>query len=80
MSGTFSQAYAPQFAGGVFQVASQFIGQSIVESIRKQLPHRKVQRGDLYATEARTLLRTNFDLINPSDQSKIKALLELSVL
>ncbi|KAI0245369.1 hypothetical protein BJV78DRAFT_1288051 [Lactifluus subvellereus] len=74
---SFSQTYGPQFAGGVFQVASQFIGVSIVESILKQFPNRKVQRGDLYADQARNLLRTNLELIDTADQTGIRALLRL---
>lgn len=79
MSGTFSQNYGPQVAGGVFQVASQFLGLSIIESIRKQFPGCKVQRGDSYADEARKLLRSNLELIDPVDQKNIKIFLEMSV-
>lgn len=77
MSGTFPQTYGPQFAGGVFQVASQFIGLSIVEGISKQFPRRKVQRGDSYADEARKLLRTNLELISPAEQAGITELLQV---
>jgi hypothetical protein len=79
MSGTFSQIYAPQIAGGASQVASQFIGLAIVENILKQLPRRKVQSGDAYADQARNLLRINLELIDPRDQANIRALLETSV-
>ncbi|KAH9960992.1 hypothetical protein BGW80DRAFT_1360633 [Lactifluus volemus] len=79
MPNTFTQDYAPQFAGAVFQVTTQFLGLSIVESIRKQLPRRKVQRGDEYADGARNLLRTNLELMEPADQAKIKTLLQLVV-
>jgi hypothetical protein len=79
MSGTFSQNYGPQFAGGVFQVASQFIGESLVESIRKQFPRRKEQRGDVYADQARDLLRNNFELIDPDEHEGIELLLNMSV-
>ena len=79
MSGTFSQIYGPQFAGGMFQVASQFIGVSLVESIRKQFPRRKEQRGDAYADQARNLLRENFELIDSNEHRRIQLLLELSV-
>ena len=79
MSGTFSQAYGPQFAGGVFQVASQFIGASLVESIRKQFPRRKEKRGDAYADQARNLLLNNFELIDPGEHRRIQLLLERSV-
>jgi hypothetical protein len=79
MPNTFTHDYAPQFAGGVFQVTTQFLGLSIVESIRKQLPRCKVQRGDEYADGARNLLRTNLELMEPAEQAKIKTLLQLSV-
>jgi hypothetical protein len=63
----------------VFQVVSQSIGQAIVESIRKQLPRAKVQRGDSYVDGARNLLRTNLKLLDPVDQTNIGQLLGLSV-
>jgi hypothetical protein len=79
MSGTLSQLYGPQFAGGVFQVACEHIGPSIIESILRQFPRRKVQRGDMYADGARNLLRTNLEIIDPAVQANIKALLQSSV-
>jgi hypothetical protein len=79
MSGTFSQIYGPQAVGGVFQVTSQFIGQTIVEGILKQFPCRKVQRGDLYADQARNLLQTHLELIDIAEQTHIENLLSLLV-
>jgi hypothetical protein len=79
MSGTFAQAYGPQFAGGVFQVPVQFIGQSIIDSIRKQLPSRQVQRGDWYADGARNLIRTHLQLLELADRKNIEIMLRSSV-
>jgi hypothetical protein len=79
MPGTFSQSYAPQFAGGIFQVASQFVGQALVDSIRKQFPRRKTQRGDFYAELTQDLLDTHLPLIKPEDRFTIKMMLAQSV-
>ena len=79
MSGTSSQIYGPQFAGGMFQVASLFIGGSLVESICKQFPCRKEQLDGFYADQARNLLRNNFDFIDPDEHRRIELLLNMSV-
>jgi hypothetical protein len=81
MSYSFSQTYGPEFISATFQVGSQFIGQAITDSIRKQFPSRKVQRGDWYADGASNLLQTNLNLklISSSDQQTIKVLLQSSV-
>jgi hypothetical protein len=72
MAGTFSQTYGPQVAGAAVQVASQFLGQSIVDSIRKQFPAGKTQRGDAYMDGGRHLLRMNIKLLDPEDQEQIE--------
>jgi len=72
MTDTFSQTYGPQVVGSVFQVASQFIGRTLVASICKQFPGRKTQRGDAYMDGARHLLRVNFHLIDPDDHPAIE--------
>jgi hypothetical protein len=81
MSDSFAQAYGPELVSATFQVGSQFIGQTIIDAIRKQFPGRKVQRGDWYADGASNLLQTNLNLkrISPSDQRTIKVLLQSSV-
>lgn len=76
MAGNFSHTYGPALGGGVFQVASQFLGQAIINSIHKQFPHQKTQRGDAYMDGVRYLLHTNFDLIDPKEQPKIKVAYE----
>lgn len=72
MAGNFSNSYGPSFGGGVFQVASQFLGQAIINGVRKQFPDQKTQRGDAYMDGVRHLLQTNFQLIAPQEQRKIK--------
>ncbi|KAH9971410.1 hypothetical protein BGW80DRAFT_1460666 [Lactifluus volemus] len=75
MSGTFSQIYGPQldqFTGGVFQVVSQSIGQAIVESIRKQLPRAKVQRGDSPMLLVSAALLKHNALEWPNDKEKLE--------
>jgi hypothetical protein len=63
-------------AGAVVQVASQFLGQSIIDSIRKQFPGRKTQRGDAYMDGGRHLLRMNMELIDSEDQEPIELAFE----
>ena len=71
MTGNFSQTYGPTLGGGVFQVASQFLGQAIINNIRKQFPDQKTQRGDAYMDGVRHLLNTNFHLIDPEELVRI---------
>jgi hypothetical protein len=80
MVGTVLQGIASQFAGGVFQVTSQHIGRYLVESIRKQFPRQKTQRGDLYVDLAYHLLDANLSLIKPCDKLTILIMMEKSVL
>lgn len=79
MAGNFSHTYGPAFGGGVFQVASQFLGQAIINGIRKQFPDQKTQRGDAYMDGVRYLLHTNFHLIDPEEQPKIKIAYEAAI-
>jgi hypothetical protein len=79
MAGTFPRSYAPQFAGGIIQVTSQSMGQILVDSIRKQFPGRKTQRGDFYLDHTNQVLDTNLSLIKLDDQHTIKVMLETSV-
>lgn len=79
MAGTFSQSYAPELAGAVFQVPSQFIGQFLVDSIRKQFPRRNTQRGDFYMDMTHRIIDTTLTLIKPEDQVFIRVMLEKSV-
>jgi hypothetical protein len=79
MAGTFPQSYAPQFTSGIIQVTSQSIGQILVDSIRKQFPHRKTLRGDFYLDHTNQVLDTNLSLIKRDDQHIIKVMLETSV-
>ena len=72
MDGTFFRTYGPQMAGAAVQVSSQFLGQSIVDSIRKQFPAPKSQRGDAYMDGGRHLLRMNIEFISPDDQRQIE--------
>jgi hypothetical protein len=76
MTGNFSNSYGPSIGGGVFQVASQFLGQVIINGIRKQFPDQKTQRGDAYMDGVRYLLNTNFQFINPKEQPKIEVAFE----
>ena len=76
MSGNFSHAYGPALGGGVFQVASQFLGQAIINHIHKQFPDQKTQRGDAYMDGVRYLLNTNLHLIDPEERPKIKVAYE----
>lgn len=78
MAGTFSQSYAPQFAGGIFEVTSQFVGQILVDSIRKQFPRQKTQRGDFYMDLTHHILDANLSLIKPNDKKSIRILFERS--
>jgi hypothetical protein len=80
MAGTFPQGFAPQFAGGVFQVTSQYIGQCLVESICKQFPRQKTQRGDFYVDLTYHLLDANLSLIKPEDKLTILMMIEKSVI
>ena len=64
----------------MFQVTNQHIGQYLVESIRKQFPRQKTQRGDFYADLAYDILDANFSLIKPSDKRIIRIMIERLVL
>jgi hypothetical protein len=75
-SNNFGQTYGPSFAGGVFTVASQFLGQALINSIRKQFPNKKTQRGDAYMDGVRHLLRTNLDFIEQDQRPKIELVYE----
>lgn len=79
MAGTFSQTYGPQFAGGIFQVTSQLVGQSLIDSIRKQFSRRKTQRGDFYLDLTHHVLDTNLPLIKRDDKQLIEVMFEASV-
>lgn len=68
----FSQTYGPALAGGAAQVSSQFLGQALIDCIRKQFPRQKVQRGDAYMDGVRYMLRTDIDLIITEDRPKIE--------
>lgn len=74
----FSQTYGPALGSGVFHVASQFVGQALMNSIRKQFPAQKTKRGDEYMGGVRYLLHTslNLDLLEPDDRPKIEVLYE----
>ena len=72
MADTLPQTFGPQIGGAFIHVASQFLGQSIVESVRRQLPTRKTQRGDAYMDGARNLLRVNIELINAKDKQRVE--------
>jgi hypothetical protein len=80
MAGTFPQNIPSQFAGGVFQVTSQHIGQCLVESLRKQFPRQKAQRGDFYVDLTYHILDANLSLIKPCDNRTIQIMMEKSVL
>ena len=69
MAGTFPQTYGPPMAGAVIQVASQFLGESIIDSVRKQFPTRKIQRGDAYMDGGRHLVRVNMILMSPDEKT-----------
>jgi len=71
MADTFTQTFGPQIGGAFINVASQFLGQSIVESVRRQFPTRKTQRGNAYMDGARHLLRVNIELIDVNDKQEI---------
>ncbi|KAN0105402.1 hypothetical protein V8E52_011069 [Russula decolorans] len=75
MVGTF-QSTASQFAGGIFQVTSQHIGQCLVESTRKQFPRQKTQRGDFYVDLTYHILDANLSLIKPRDKRTIQIMIE----
>jgi hypothetical protein len=77
MAGNFSHVYGPALGGGVFQVASQFLGQAIINNICKQFPDQKTQRGDAYMDGVRYLLHNNFHLIDPGEQPKIMVAYEV---
>ncbi len=79
MVDTFPQGIASQFAGGIFQVTSQHLGQYLVEGIRKQFPRRKTQRGDFYVDLTYHILDANLSLINPHDKHTIRRMIRKSV-
>jgi len=72
MPDSFPQTVGPQIGGAFIQVASQFLGQSIVESVRRQFPTRKTQRGDAYMDGARHLLQANINLMNAREKQLIE--------
>jgi hypothetical protein len=64
--------YGADLAGGVIEVASQFINQKIVETIRKNFSgDGKRQRGDFYMGQSRELLQTYFKEIDRRDKQNI---------
>lgn len=80
MAGTiFSLSFAPQFADGVFHVTSQFIGQTIIDGIRRQFPQRKTERGDYYVDLTQNILEANLPVIKPNDKQIIEVMFEESV-
>ena len=68
-----------QFAGRIFQTTSQHIGQYLVESVRKQFPRQKTQRGEFYVDLSYTILDADLSLIKPRDQRMIQIMIEESV-
>jgi hypothetical protein len=72
MSDTSPTDYGAELAGGVFEVACQFIDQKIVETIRKNFSgDGKRQRGDFYMGQSRELLQTHFQKIDREDKENI---------
>jgi len=72
----FPQHIPSQFAGGIVQVTSQYIGHSLVDSVRKQFPGQKTQRGDFYVDLTYHILDSDLSLIDPCDQRTIQVLME----
>jgi len=65
--------YAPEIAGGVFEVASHLIGKAIVDSLRKNFTgDGKMQRGDLYMNQSRELLQRHLEIIKLDDKTIIQ--------
>lgn len=72
MSDSSPTDYGAELAGGVFEVASQFINQKIVEAIRKNFSgDGKKQRGDFYMDQSRELLQMHFQEIQRKDKQHI---------
>jgi hypothetical protein len=72
MSNDFSQNYAPEIVGGVFEVAGGLIGKSLIDNLRKSFaPGSQVQRGDYFMDQSRTLLQNHLQLMEQFDQTKI---------
>jgi hypothetical protein len=72
MSDSSPTNYGAELAGGVFEVASQFINQKIVETIRKNFSgDGKRQRGDFYMGQSRELLQKHFQEIERDDKENI---------
>lgn len=64
--------YGAELVGGVLEVASQFINQKIVETIRKNFTRDgKRQRGDFYMSQSRELFQTHFQKIRRKDKRHI---------
>jgi hypothetical protein len=72
MSDSSPTDYGAELAGGVFEVASQFINQKIVEAIRKNFSgDGKIRRGDFYMAQSRELLQMHFQEIRIKDKHNI---------
>jgi hypothetical protein len=64
--------YGAELAEGVFEVASQFINQKIIEAIRKNFSgDGKRQRGDFYMGQSRQLIQMHFQEIDLEDKDNI---------
>jgi hypothetical protein len=64
--------YGTELAGGVFEVASQFINQKIVEAIRKNFSGDGMKQcGDLYMHQSRELLQTHSHKMRRKDKVNI---------
>jgi hypothetical protein len=76
MSDSSPADYGAELAGGVLEVASQFINQKIVETFRKNFTgDGKKQRGDFYVRKSRELLQTHLQKIDPVDKGNIVRML-----
>jgi hypothetical protein len=72
MSDSSPTDYGAELAGGVFEVASQFIDQKIVEAIRKNFSGDGMRQcGDLYMRQSRELLQTHFHKMLRDDKESI---------
>ena len=72
MSDSSPTDYRVELAGGVIEVASQFINQKIVETIWKNFSgDGKTQRSDFYMGQSHELLQTYFQEIDHKDKQNI---------
>lgn len=72
MSDSSPTDYGAELAGGVFELASQFINQKIVEIIRKNFSNDgKRQRGDFYMDQSRELFQEHSQIIELDDKHNI---------